>query len=135
MPAPIRILVVAGVVLQKDGKYLLVQEAKQRARGLWNWPAGKVEEGMTITETAIKEAKEESGYNVELVREIAVWHEEADAPAEHVFEARIISGELKFPPDEILDARWFTFAELQGMRDQLRGQWILGTIEKLTTLA
>ena len=48
--------VVAGVVLEHDGTYLLVQEKQPRAYGLWNLPAGRVDEGDTIEQTAVKEA-------------------------------------------------------------------------------
>ena len=58
--------VVAGAVLKKDGKYLLVQEAQSKAYGLWNLPAGRVDVGDTIEQTAVKEAKEESGFDVKL---------------------------------------------------------------------
>ena len=58
--------VVAGVVVCRDGRYLLVQEKQEHAYGLWNLPAGRVDEGDTIEETAIKEAREETGFIVEL---------------------------------------------------------------------
>lgn len=120
--------IVAGVVIKKDGKYLLVQEKQPKAYGLWNFPAGKVEEGYSIEETAVKEAKEESGYDVELLREIAVFHENINRPVAHAFEARIIGGELQYPEDEILDARWFTSDEIKNMKEKLRGEWILAAI-------
>ncbi len=122
---PVKIFVVAGVVIRKDGKYLLVQEKQPKAYKLWNWPAGKVDEGYSIEQTAVKEAKEECGFDVALVRELAIWHETAQSPVQHVFEANIIGGKLAFPEDEILDARWFSFQELQSMKDVLRGKWIL----------
>lgn len=122
---PIKIFVVAGVVIRKDGKYLLVQEKQPKAYKLWNWPAGKVDEGYSIEQTAVKEAKEESGFDVELVRELGIWHEAAERPVAHAFEANIVGGTLAFPEDEILDARWFSFQELQTMKEELRGKWIL----------
>ena len=52
--------VVAGCVIQKDGKYLLVQEKQQKVYGLWNLPAGHVDEGETFEEAAIRESQEET---------------------------------------------------------------------------
>ena len=69
----IKVEVVAGVVIKKDGKYLLIQEKKPKAYMLWNFPAGKVDVGESIEQAAIREAKEESGYDVELIKEIAVF--------------------------------------------------------------
>ena len=125
-----QIFIVAGVVIEHDGKYLLVQEnhPNPKVYGLWNFPAGRVKKGDTIEKTAIKEAKEESGYNVELIRKLDIFQESAEVPPQHAFEARIISGELKWPKTEILDARWFSFKEIEGMRKKLRGEWILGAI-------
>jgi ADP-ribose pyrophosphatase YjhB (NUDIX family) len=117
--------IVAGVVIKQDNKYLLVQEKQPKAYGLWNLPAGKVDVGYTIEETAVKEAKEEVGFDVELIRKIGIFQENTHTPAKHAFEARITGGQLKFPEDEILDARWFTFEEVKAMEDSLRGEWIL----------
>ena len=109
----VQIFVVAGVVIKESNKYLLVQEKQERAYGLWNLPAGRVDVGDTIEETAIKEAKEEVGLDVELVRKLGIWQKTAIEPPKHAFEAKIIGGELKYPRDEILDARWFTFEEIK----------------------
>lgn len=128
-----QVRVVAGVVIKQDGKYLLVQEnhPDPRVYGLWNFPAGRVEKGETIENTAIKEAKEESGYDVKLISKIAIFHENVEVPVKHAFEARIVGGELKWPKDEILDARWFSLKELEETKDKLRGEWILGAIKML----
>ncbi len=123
--------VVAGVVIGQNGKYLLVQEKKEKVRGLWNFPAGHVDEGESIEEAAIKEAKEETGYNVELIRKIDIYQSSISSPVKHAFEARIIGGTLQFPEDEIMDARWFTFEEIAAMEDQLRGEWVLDAIRRM----
>lgn len=123
--------IVAGVVIKKNGKYLLVQEKQPKAYGLWNFPAGRVEKGDSIEETAIKEAKEESGFDVELVRKIDIFQEDANEPPKHAYEASIISGELKYPLDEIMDAKWFSFEEIKGMKEKLRGSWIIEAIYAL----
>src|SRR5271156_2584482 len=109
--------VVAGVILKEDGKYLLVQEKQPRAYKLWNLPAGRVDVGDTIEQTAIKEAKEESGFDVRLIRKVGIFQNKAEEPPKHAFEAEIIGGSLQFPEDELLDARWFTFEELNKMKN------------------
>lgn len=108
----LKIRVVAGCIIEKDGKFLLVQEKKPQAYGLWNLPAGRVEEGYTIADTAIKEAKEETGYDVEIIREIAVLHKEGDKNVGHYFEAKIIGGDIKINPEEIMDVQWFSPEEI-----------------------
>ena len=58
---PIRI---AGCLIEHDKKFLLVQEAKPAVYGKWNTPAGHVDEGETLEEAALRETKEETGYDV-----------------------------------------------------------------------
>ena len=56
--------IVAGCIMKKDNKILMVQEAKEKYYGQWNFPAGHVEEGENILEGAIREVKEETGLDV-----------------------------------------------------------------------
>src|SRR5258708_408411 len=119
--------IVAGVVIKHNGKYLLVQENRPGSldiHGLWNFPAGRVDEGQTIEETAVREAKEESGYDVVLVRKLDIFQDNANTPPKHAFEATIIGGELRWSKDELLDAKWFSFQEIQVMKHQLRSEWV-----------
>ncbi len=127
----IQVKVVAGVVIKKDGKYLLVQEKQPNAYGLWNFPAGKVDVGETIEQAAVREAKEESGYDVEIIRKIDIYQDSASNPVGHAFEAKIVGGELKFQQEELLDAKWFTFDEIKNMKEKLRGNWIMEAISDL----
>lgn len=127
----IKCLIVSGVVIKKDGKYLLVQEKKPHVYGLWNWPAGQVEVGDTIESNAMKEAKEETGFDVKLIRKLGIFQDNADEAAKHAFAAKILGGELKFPEDEILDAKWFSVEEIIGMKDKLRSNWIIDAINIL----
>ena len=126
-----KVFIVAGVVIEKDGKFLLVQENQPQCYGKWNLPAGKVEEGFSIEETAIKEAKEETGFDVELLEKIEIFQSSTKTPVKHSFRAKIVSGELCFPKDELLDARWFSLEEIEAMKDDIRGEdWVLGSIKR-----
>ena len=57
-----------STVVVKDGKLLVVQEGKDNygQLGTWNFPAGHVELGEGLVEAAVREAKEESGYKLQL---------------------------------------------------------------------
>src|SRR6185503_9978336 len=107
-PQPTRADVVAGVAIVRDGKMLLIQEKHPKAYGKWNLPAGKVDAGETIGHAAAREAKEETGYEVALGRQLPIVHEAAERSVLHAFAAHITGGELQLPEDEILDAKWFT---------------------------
>jgi 8-oxo-dGTP pyrophosphatase MutT (NUDIX family) len=122
--------VIAGCLIEQDGKYLLVQEKQPKVYGLWNLPAGHVDKGETIEAAAIREAREETGYEVELITKIGVYHEDITRPIKHAFSAKIVSGELKFPDDEILDAKWFSVEEIAELskKGALRAPWILEVV-------
>ncbi|HET7640020.1 MAG TPA: NUDIX hydrolase, partial [Ktedonobacteraceae bacterium] len=104
--------IVAGCVITKDGKYLLVQEKKAKVYGQWNLPAGRVDAGESIEDAAIRETKEESGFDVTLGEKISIEHLSSSSPVLHAYKAEIISGELKFDPEELLAADWFSLDEI-----------------------
>lgn len=129
--------VVAGCIIRReeDGKYLLVQEKQPKAYGLWNLPAGHVDKGESIEAAAIREAKEETGYDVELGDKIGIYQEAIESPIRHAFIAKIVGGEVKINPEEILDVKWFSFDEITKMKQNgtLRVEWIYDAISLVQT--
>ncbi|HMS50324.1 MAG TPA: NUDIX domain-containing protein [Candidatus Saccharibacteria bacterium] len=123
----IKVEVIAGVVIEKDGRYVLVQESIPKAYGTWNFPAGKVDEGETIEQAAVRECKEECGLDVSLKKHVFVLHETAAAPVKHAFSTKIIGGELQ-KEEGLLDIGWFALEEIKKL--PLRNAaYILGAIE------
>lgn len=113
--------VVCGALIEKDGKILLVQEGKKSAYGLWNVPAGKLDPPESLIDCAIREIKEETGFDVNLDGLIGVYQYFAAVKnamtIRFQFKASIISGTLKAQEGEILDAKWFTPKEILAMDD------------------
>ena len=101
--------------------------------GLWNLAAGHVDKDETIEAAAIREAKEEVGLDVELLYKVGLWHDNVEEPIRHVFMTKVIGGEVTPQHGELLDARYFTYDEIVGLRDQgkLRGEWIFEAISKV----
>ncbi|MEO3853765.1 NUDIX domain-containing protein [Acrocarpospora sp. B8E8] len=61
-PAPYTSVVDALLILVRDGKVLLAQrQGTGYADGMWNLPSGKLEDGETVTQAAIREGLEEIG--------------------------------------------------------------------------
>lgn len=130
-------LVIAGCVLQRDGKYLLVQEKKPIAYGKWGLPAGRVNADESIEHAAVREVFEESGFVVEIEAAVRSDYDAASGTALHSFRAKILSGSLHFPQDELLDARWLTAEEIEALYEQgkIRADWVIHSIRDVHQLA
>jgi ADP-ribose pyrophosphatase YjhB (NUDIX family) len=124
--------VVTANLMEKNGKILLVQEGNPPAKGKWNFPAGKLERDVDILENTIKEAKEETGYDVRLDGLVGIYHELRDGgtnPVIIVFKSSIVGGKLDPDKNEIMDAGWFTAEEIK--KKDLRNLYILKSINDL----
>lgn len=56
-----------GAVIVQNGKLVLVKRGVEPGKGKWSIPGGAVELGEGVRDTAIREAKEECGLDIELV--------------------------------------------------------------------
>ena len=124
--------IIVGGLLEKDRKYLLVQEKQAKCYGKWNLPAGHLDPGETILEGAKREILEETGFTTELTGIIQIFNRklENDIFLSVVFTTRITGGSINFNKDELLDVRWFSYDEIKNMKDSLRSpDFILGSID------
>lgn len=110
---------VGSVLIVKEDKFLLVKAKTGPGKGLWNNPGGRLEPGETYEKGAVREAREETGCDVQIGKLINEYHfkVEGRTVTKKVFEADISSGELSFPEDEIADVKWFS---LEDITDELR---------------
>lgn len=125
--------ILVGGIIEQNGKYLLVQEAKEKCKGKWNIPAGHLEENETIIEGAKREILEETGYNVELTGLVQLSNKvtEKDNWLSIIFSAKIINGSIKYNQSEILAASWYSLEEIKSMQTDLRAKdLIIGAITK-----
>ena len=60
------IRVTTGGIIEKDGKFLLVQENKEKCKGKWNIPAGGLKADENVLECVKRELFEETGCKVEI---------------------------------------------------------------------
>ena len=127
-----RVGVVVGCLIKRDGKYLLVQENQPSAHGLWNLPAGHVDKGEELEQAAKREVKEETNLEVDIKRELHVYHEKAAKSVKHIYFAEVVRGELRPQDGEIMDVRWLTFDEVESLnREQkLRAPWVWDIVQE-----
>lgn len=123
--------VIVGGIIEKNGKYLLVQEAKKKCYEKWNFPAGHLDFNESLEQGAIREIKEETGCDVELdgVCYIANRILEDDLFVMIVFNAKLIKENIEFDKEEILDVKWFDYDEIVNKMDSiLRGTYVRTSI-------
>ena len=108
------VLAASAVVVDAQGRVLLVKRGAEPEKGRWSVPGGSIEPGETLAEAAAREAFEETGLHVQIVRELWV----ATVPTGdgrqfeiHDFLATANGGTLT-PGDDADDARWVAPDEL-----------------------
>ena len=114
--------IVAGGIIEKDGKYLLVQENKEKCRGKWNIPAGGVDDGENVIEAAKREVFEETGCKVKIngILEIVNQNMENIDVLIFIFNTELIEENIQIDGEEISDVKWFTYEEILNMKDNVR---------------
>lgn len=65
-------LAVAGIVVSREGKWLVVKKKYGGLKGKWSFPAGFVEHGETLDEAVIREIYEETGITCEVLGVIGI---------------------------------------------------------------
>lgn len=121
-----------AVVVEKDGKYLLVKEHSS-GETVYNQPAGHVEENESIFDAAIRETLEESGWQVELKSVIGLYTYKA--PSNGVtyyricFEATAIERVTELLDKDIISAHWLSYDEITLLGVQLRSPLVKTCID------
>ena len=124
--------VMVGGVIEKNGKYLLVQEGKETCKGKWNLPAGHLEVNESLFDGAKREIFEETGCNVELTGLLQISNRvfEDKIFVGFMFATKLLNEHINIDNSEILNVKWFSYQELVNMKDDLRlYYWILNAIK------
>ncbi|MGM0866509.1 MAG: NUDIX hydrolase [Bacillota bacterium] len=115
---PKHIISAATIVQNEKGEILLIKGPR---RG-WEMPGGQVEEGESLKEAAIREKKEESGIDIEVVKFCGVFQNVSRSICNTLFLAKPVGGKPTtsseslevafFPVEEALDmVNWKNFRE------------------------
>jgi len=92
----------AGVIVEIAGRVVLVRRAMEPKRGWWSLPSGFVEYDERPEEAAVREAREETGLEVELDNLLGVYSFGREAGSRGVlvlYAAHVVSGELRAGDD------------------------------------
>jgi ADP-ribose pyrophosphatase YjhB (NUDIX family) len=127
--------VVAGVIIERGGRLLLLRRAIEPRRGTWTFPAGYMEIDETAEQAAVRETEEEVGLKVKVGPLVGTYSRPApESPGilTVIFQGRRPTGRLKVG-HEALEARWFDPDDIpwdelsfpttdQALRDWLRAR-------------
>jgi ADP-ribose pyrophosphatase YjhB (NUDIX family) len=100
------------VAIIDDGKVLLTRREDFE---VWCLPGGGMEDGETLAEGAIREAKEETGLDVQLTRLVGVYSRLGGGMRDThavLYAAKPIGGELKTQQNETIEVAYFPFDQL-----------------------
>ena len=126
-----KIRVVTGGIIEKDGKFLLVQENQKICKGKWNIPAGELDENESLIDGAKREIFEETGCKVEITGVLEIINEvlEGVNVVLFIFDTKIVIEKIKADGKEIENVKWFTYEEILNMKEDLRADgYFLSTI-------
>jgi len=123
----------ANALVERDGKYLMIEEGKDYVKGTWNIPGGGVENDEDPVEAVKRELKEETGLDVTQINGLLGVYSSKSAKDGHpvkvfVFECET-EDETPEPEleDEILDAKFMDVEEIR--EKELRNDIIFTSIE------
>ena len=109
------------IIVEKDGKILLVLRGAEPHKGRLALPGGYVDFGENVESAAVREAKEETGLEVKLKCILGVYSDPKREPnypkyycATTIFIAEVTGGELKAGDD----AKEVSFHEINGLKKE-----------------
>ena len=125
--------VTVATVVPQDGRYLLVEEIVH-GRTVINQPAGHLEPGESLQAAAIRETREETGWDVELDCLIGVQQWISSASGSQFVRFTFAAKPVHHDPsrkldDGILRAFWLDRDEIIAASDRLRSPLILHSID------
>lgn len=124
--------VTVACVIERDGRFLLVEEEIHNER-LVNQPAGHLEPGESLIEAAVRETREETGWQVVPTGLIGVYQWASPHSREQyvrfAFSALAETHDPGLPLDAgILRALWLEPSEIDGIRHRPRSPMVLRNI-------
>ncbi|OIK13771.1 NUDIX domain-containing protein [Bacillus sp. MUM 13] len=94
---PKHIVSAATIVLNEQKEILLIKGPR---RG-WEMPGGQVEEGESLKDAAIRETKEETGIDIEVLKFCGIYQNVNSSICNTLFVAKPVGGKLTTSPESL----------------------------------
>ncbi|RMH94800.1 NUDIX hydrolase [Lysobacter pythonis] len=126
--------VTVATVVAKDGRLLCVEERANGRDLVINQPAGHLEPDESLQEAAIREAREETGWDIRLTGFVGAYQWKAPETGRHYLRFAFCGEPERFdetrPLDEgIVRAVWWTPAELRAEASRHRSPLVWRAVE------
>ncbi|MBM7061785.1 NUDIX hydrolase [Pseudomonas sp. UL073] len=125
--------VTVATVVEDEGRFLLVEELAD-GRAVFNQPAGHLEADESLTQAALRETLEETGWHIELTAVTGIYL--YTAPSNGVtyqrvcFAGKPLRHQQELPLDDgIIGPRWLTREELAAQPERWRSELVLRCID------
>jgi 8-oxo-dGTP pyrophosphatase MutT (NUDIX family) len=115
----------AGGVIERGGSVLLVHRPKYDD---WSFPKGKLEDGETWEEAAVREVEEETGLRCEVGEELGRTHYVVLAGPKEVRYYRMTCAEDAHAQNEVDEVRWVPLAEARALLTHERDRALLDVL-------
>ena len=122
-----------ATIIERDGRFLLVEEYADGDELVYNQPAGHLDEHETLAAAAIRETLEETAWEIQVEAIIGLYY--WTHPKGHTFVRTCFAGTaLRHHPGQALDygiqrALWLTREEIAALGPKLRSPMVLRCID------
>ncbi|MEY4589661.1 MAG: hypothetical protein RL497_1737 [Pseudomonadota bacterium] len=126
--------VTVATIIEQNGAFLLVHEHSD-GHTVYNQPAGHWEEHETLFAAALRETKEETGWEVELTHLLGVGHYISPINGFTYLRFSFIAKPIRQIPNaqldtEIIEALWLSYDEITARQTQLRSPLVFNDINR-----
>ncbi|AWW37788.1 hypothetical protein ADL00_15365 [Streptomyces sp. AS58] len=117
-----KLLHLAGCIIKDDEERILLLHRNTTKRTQWEIPGGKIDDGESPEQTAVRELEEELGVQVKIAGELGgkSFQEDGYTMKYTWFRAVVLAGEpTVMEPSTHDDVRYFAVGDLEELRDEL----------------